>query len=57
MSKSITATNQDGENDVRFLYSTCCICFVLDDWSFIDSEKAYEFILSCLVCYLIFIIR
>ncbi|CAF0826764.1 unnamed protein product [Brachionus calyciflorus] len=45
---SLTATSQDYENDVRFLYSACCICYILNDWSFIDIERAYSFLLSCM---------
>lgn len=46
---SFTATNQDEENDVRFLYSVSCICYILNDWSYIDKEKAFHFLISCLV--------
>lgn len=45
---SFTATNQDLENDVRFLYSVCCICHILNDWSKIDIDKACQFLLNCL---------
>jgi prenyltransferase beta subunit len=52
---SFTATNQDYENDVRFLYSACCICYILNDWSGMDKEKAFGFIMNCLV--IIFILK
>lgn len=45
---SFTATNQDYENDVRFLYSSCCICYILNDWSGLDKERAFNFLISCL---------
>lgn len=45
---SFTATNQDFENDVRFLYSVCCICYVLNDWSKIDVDRACRFLTNCL---------
>ena len=46
---SITATFQDFENDVRFLYSACSISYILSDWSAINKEKACDFLLRCLV--------
>lgn len=46
---SFTATFDGSENDVRFLYSAACICFILDQWCSFDKEKATRFILSCLV--------
>ena len=41
---SFTATFQDYENDVRFLYSACCISYTLNDWSGINIPKACEFL-------------
>ena len=46
---SFTATFQDYENDVRFLYSACCISYILNDWSGINIPKACEFLRKCLV--------
>jgi len=46
---SITATFQDFENDVRFLYSACSISYILNDWSAINKEKASKFLLRCMV--------
>ena len=51
---SFTATNQDFENDVRFLYSVCCICHYLNDWSRIDVKRACKYLLECLVNYIFF---
>jgi geranylgeranyl transferase type-1 subunit beta len=45
---SFTATFDRSENDVRFLYSAACICYILDDWSAIDIDKATKFLLNCL---------
>ena len=42
------ATFDGSENDVRFLYSAACICYILDDWSAMNKEKAAKFILKCL---------
>ena len=46
---SFTPTNQDEENDVRFLYSASCISYILNDWSGFDRERAYQFLLNCMV--------
>jgi geranylgeranyl transferase type-1 subunit beta len=35
------------EHDMRFLYTVCCISYLLDDWSGVDKEKAVEYIRSC----------
>ena len=48
---SITATFQDFENDVRFLYSASSISYILNDWSGLDREKASNFLLKCIVSY------
>lgn len=34
------------ESDMRFIYCACVISYLLDDWSGIDTDKAYQFILS-----------
>ncbi|KAH1045640.1 hypothetical protein J1N35_036424 [Gossypium stocksii] len=35
------------ETDLRFVYCAAAICFMLDDWSGMDREKAKEYILKC----------
>lgn len=45
---SFTATFDGSENDVRFLYSVSCICYVLNDWSAINRELATTYLLRCL---------
>jgi len=45
---SFAATFDGSENDVRFLYSACCISYVLNDWSAVDKEIATNFIMKCL---------
>lgn len=42
------ATYEGSEFDTRFLYCACAICAILDDWTFIDIDKAVEYILSCI---------
>jgi len=34
------------ENDMRFIFCACAISHMLQDWSGIDKEKAYQFIVS-----------
>jgi len=36
------------EHDMRFLYCACVICYLLNDWSPIDKEKALGYIESCI---------
>lgn len=38
------------ENDMRFVYSAACICYILQDWSGMDIEKAFDFIKKSVVC-------
>jgi len=45
---SFTATFDGSENDVRFLYSACCISYILNDWSSVDKEAATKFLFNCL---------
>ncbi|CAL1374480.1 unnamed protein product [Linum trigynum] len=35
------------ETDLRFIYCAAAICFMLDDWSGMDRDKATEYILKC----------
>ncbi|KAM7265738.1 hypothetical protein ACFE04_003421 [Oxalis oulophora] len=35
------------ETDLRFMYCAAAICFMLNDWSGMDKEKAKEYIKSC----------
>ncbi|XVF83639.1 hypothetical protein PTKIN_Ptkin16aG0506100 [Pterospermum kingtungense] len=35
------------ETDLRFVYCAAAICFILEDWSGMDREKAKEYILNC----------
>merc|ERR1711884_86665 len=45
---SFTATFDHSENDVRFLYSACCISYILNDWSAVDKDLAASYLLNCL---------
>lgn len=38
-----------GDSDMRFVYSACCVSFILDDWSAMDTRKAVDFVKSSLV--------
>ncbi|KAJ4719858.1 Geranylgeranyl transferase type-1 subunit beta [Melia azedarach] len=35
------------ETDLRFVYCAAAICFMLEDWSGMDRQKAKEYILNC----------
>lgn len=35
------------ETDIRFLYCACCICYILDGWTFINTSNAIRYISSC----------
>ncbi|WCJ19586.1 Geranylgeranyl transferase type-1 subunit beta [Euphorbia peplus] len=35
------------ETDLRFMYCAAAICFMLEDWSGMDKEKAKEYIVNC----------
>ncbi|KAG5222541.1 hypothetical protein OIU76_013230 [Salix suchowensis] len=35
------------ETDLRFIYCAAAICFMLEDWSGMDREKAKEYIFKC----------
>ncbi|CAN1174013.1 Geranylgeranyl transferase type-1 subunit beta [Linum perenne] len=37
------------ETDLRFTYCAAAICFMLDNWSGMDRDKATEYILKCKV--------
>ncbi|XP_048734920.1 geranylgeranyl transferase type-1 subunit beta-like isoform X2 [Ostrea edulis] len=41
---SFCCVPEGSENDMRFVYCAACICYMLDDWSGMDVEKAVEFI-------------
>lgn len=45
---SFLATFDGSENDVRFLYSACCISYILCDWSAVNKDLATSYLLSCL---------
>lgn len=42
--------NIECENDMRFVYCAACICYILQDWSGMDIEKAVDYIQKSMVC-------
>ncbi|EOA28924.1 hypothetical protein CARUB_v10025181mg [Capsella rubella] len=36
-----------GETDLRFVYCAAAVCYMLDNWSGMDKEKAKNYILNC----------
>ena len=41
---SFFSTAEDSEYDMRFVYCAAAICYMLQDWSAMDMEKAAAFI-------------
>jgi len=34
------------ESDMRYVYCVCCVCYMLNDWSGLDKERAVQYIIS-----------
>ncbi|XP_017774658.1 PREDICTED: geranylgeranyl transferase type-1 subunit beta [Nicrophorus vespilloides] len=43
---SFIGSKKGTENDMRFVYCAACICYILNDWSGMDVEKAVDYILK-----------
>ncbi|XP_064621057.1 geranylgeranyl transferase type-1 subunit beta-like [Lineus longissimus] len=43
---SFCSTSDGSENDMRFVYCAACICYMLNDWSGMNTEKAARYIKS-----------
>lgn len=41
------STYTSAESDLRFVYSACCICYLLNDFTHINKSKMIEYIMSC----------
>ena len=41
---SFRCTAGGGESDMRFVYSASAVCYILQDWSGMDMDKAVEYI-------------
>lgn len=39
------------ESDMRFLFCAASVCYILDDWSGMDTERAIDFILKSIVSF------
>lgn len=46
---SFYALPEGSENDIRFIYCAASICYMLDDWSGMDTRKAIDYIRGSLV--------
>ncbi|EDR26063.1 geranylgeranyl transferase type I beta subunit, putative [Entamoeba dispar SAW760] len=42
-----TSLEEEGEYDIRFIYSLCATCYLLNDWGNINKEILFEFIMNC----------
>lgn len=49
LASSFYAVPEGSENDIRFIYCAASICYMLDDWSGMDIQKAIEYIRGSLV--------
>ena len=49
---SFSSTAEGSENDMRFVFCACCVCYILNDWSGMDMKKAVGFIKRSQVEYL-----
>ena len=43
-----SATIHASECDMRFVYCACAISYMLNDWSGINVDKVYDYIISCI---------
>ncbi|XP_074649953.1 geranylgeranyl transferase type-1 subunit beta-like [Tubulanus polymorphus] len=41
---SFSSTMDGSETDMRFIYCAACVCYMLNDWSAIEIDKAVEYI-------------
>ena len=44
---SFQCTIAESESDMRFLYCACAICYMLNDFSYINIDRAVRYIQSC----------
>ncbi|KAI6653213.1 Geranylgeranyl transferase type-1 subunit beta-like [Oopsacas minuta] len=35
---------EGGECDMRYIYCACCVCYILNDWRFVDKKRITDFI-------------
>ncbi|CAF1294637.1 unnamed protein product [Didymodactylos carnosus] len=45
---SFVASVLSSESDLRFIYCACCISYLLDDWSGINTDTCTDYIKNCL---------
>lgn len=43
---SFNSTAEGGENDMRFVFCAASVCYILNDWSAMDVDRAVQFIKS-----------
>ena len=46
---SFYAVPEGSENDMRFVYCAACICYMLNDWSGMDTHRATEYVRKSMV--------
>ena len=45
-SDSFSVQMVDSESDMRFSYCACAICYMLNDWSTIDTKTLLDYIMK-----------
>ncbi|WAR28678.1 PGTB1-like protein [Mya arenaria] len=45
---SFHPVSEPSENDMRFVYCAACVCYILDDWQGMDTDKASQYIVKSL---------
>ena len=41
---SFLSSLEGGERDMRYVYCACCVCFMVNDWRFVDKDRIFEFV-------------
>ncbi|XP_050401015.1 geranylgeranyl transferase type-1 subunit beta [Patella vulgata] len=45
---SFCAVPEGSENDMRFVFCACCICYIINDWSGMDKDRVVDYIKNSL---------
>ena len=53
LSCSFMPVKSGSESDMRFVYCACCISYILDDWTAINTDAIVQFIKDSMVCVMI----
>ena len=53
---SFMPVKSGSESDMRFVYCACCISYILDDWTAINTDAIVQFIKDSMVCFMIMVV-